>query len=60
MPHVEPDQGEIADSVRGYKCDRCEHLHLILLDVDDQPIATALLTQEMLENMLRMIQGPPQ
>jgi hypothetical protein len=51
---------EIADSVRGYKCDHCEHLHLVLLDLDDEPIATAVLTIEMLQNMLRIVQGAPQ
>ena len=55
-PPVE-DAVEDADHCRWYKCDHCEHLHVVLLDVDNEPIATAVFSQMMLTHMLAVLTG---
>jgi hypothetical protein len=58
MPHDEREHDvPIADSVKAYKCDHCEHLHLVLVDEADAPIASAVLTVEMLEGMLNIVKS---
>jgi len=42
-----------------FKCDHCEHLHVILRDEAGEPIATAVVDREMLLDMLKTIDGLP-
>jgi diadenosine tetraphosphatase ApaH/serine/threonine PP2A family protein phosphatase len=51
------DDIEMADACRWVKCPHCGDLHLVLLDADDEPIAVATLSLEMLEHMTGVIKG---
>jgi hypothetical protein len=48
-----------SDSCQWYKCEACEHLHLVLLGEDDEVIAEAILSLDMLNSMLEVINGAP-
>jgi hypothetical protein len=48
---------EDADHCTWYKCEHCEHLHVVLLDVDNEPIATTVFSQIMLTHMLAVVNG---
>lgn len=54
----DPNDAPKADRVTGYKCEACEHLHIVLVDEDGLALATAVVSREMLEQMLTMIDGP--
>lgn len=54
----DPNDAPKAENCRWYKCEHCEHLHVILIDEDDRPIATSVLSREMLEHMLQAIDEP--
>lgn len=56
----DPNDAPKADSTRWYKCDACEHLHVILLGEADEPLATAVVSREMLVNMLKTIDDDPE
>lgn len=55
MSFEDPNDAPKADHTTGYKCDHCEHLHVALMDEDDRCIATAVMSREMLEGMLKAI-----
>jgi hypothetical protein len=48
-----------SDSCRWHKCEACEHLHLVLLDEEDEVIASAIISVDMLKSMLEAINGAP-
>jgi hypothetical protein len=48
-----------ADSTHYYKCDACEHLHVLLMSEGNEPIATAVVSREMLIHMLNVIDDEP-
>lgn len=51
MNYNDPNDAPKASSTRFYKCDECEHLHVMLLDEFDRFIATAVVSREMLVGM---------
>lgn len=58
MPHYDEDSPiplPQSDSMHWFKCDHCEHLHLILFDEDNHPFATAVISEEQLQNMLETV-----
>lgn len=59
MAYDDPNDAPRSDSMRWYKCDACENLHMIMLDEDQQVIATATATREMVMEMLETIDGEP-
>jgi membrane-bound inhibitor of C-type lysozyme len=59
MAHEDPDDAPKADSTRHYKCDACQHLHMLLMDEDDKTIATAVIDRQTLVHMLSVIDGEP-
>lgn len=61
MAYPDPDDAPQADSTRFYKCDACEHLHVMLMDEEDHCHATAVISREMLLGMLAAVDGllPP-
>jgi hypothetical protein len=54
-PPINVDAVEDADHCRWYKCEHCDHLHVVLLDIDNDPIATAVLSEDMLKHMLAVV-----
>jgi len=54
-----PNDAPKADSTHYYKCDACEHLHVMLIDEDGDCIATAVMSRDMLINMLSTIDDEP-
>jgi hypothetical protein len=54
-----PNDAPKADSTRYYKCDTCEHLHVILVDEDDRTLASAVYSRVALIHMLEVIDGDP-
>lgn len=46
-----------AHSCEWYRCDHCDDLHLIAYDHADQVIATAVLSRDMLRDMLAVAYG---
>jgi hypothetical protein len=59
MAYSDPNDAPKADATRYYKCDGCEHLHVMLVDADDKTYATAVVHREMLLHMLSVIDGEP-
>lgn len=59
MSYDDPNDAPKADSTRWYKCDACEHLHVLLQDEQDRTIASAVIDEGMLKRMLETVQGPP-
>jgi membrane-bound inhibitor of C-type lysozyme len=57
MAYKDPNEAPKADSTRYYKCDACEHLHVMLVDEDDCTFATAVIDRKMLLSMLDVIDG---
>jgi hypothetical protein len=53
------DDAPQADSTRFYKCDGCQHLHVMLMNEDDLCYATAVISREMLLGMLACVDGEP-
>ena len=49
-----------AESTSWYMCEACEHLHLVLRDLNEKPIADGVLSREMLERMLACLDEGPQ
>jgi len=54
----DPNDAPKAYTTRWYKCDACENLHVLLLDEDDEPISTAVISREMILNMLDELNNP--
>jgi hypothetical protein len=54
MTFEDPNHAPKADSTRAYKCSACEHLHVALVDEDGLFIATAVMSIEMLEGLLKL------
>ena len=59
MAHTNPNAAPKADSTRYYKCDGCENLHVMLTDEDENTIATAVMSRDMLLHMLEVVDGEP-
>jgi membrane-bound inhibitor of C-type lysozyme len=55
----DPNDAPKADSTRYYKCDGCQHLHVMLMSEEDNVLATAVMSREMLLEMLEVVDGPP-
>ena len=53
----DPNNAPSADSTRYYKCDGCQHLHVMLVDAEDNVLATAVMSREMLLEMLEVVDG---
>lgn len=57
--YEDPDDAPQADSTRFYKCEACEHLHVMLMSEEDRCYATAVISREMLLGMLAAVDGEP-
>jgi hypothetical protein len=55
----DPNDAPKSNWMHYYKCDACEHLHVLLMSDDNEPIATTVMSREMLMNMLNVIDGEP-
>lgn len=55
----DPNDAPKADSTRYYKCDGCAHLHVALVDKDDNCYVTAIISREMLVHMLEVLDEEP-
>lgn len=57
MTYEDPNDAPKADSTHYYKCDHCEHLHMILVDEIGRTYVTAIISRDMLIHMLEVIDG---
>lgn len=57
MSYENPDDAPRANSTQWYKCESCENLHIILLDENNESIATAVFDEDMLNRMLSTVKG---
>lgn len=59
MPYKDPNDSPQADSTHFYKCDSCEHLHVMLVDKRGKFIARCIISREIAENMLSCLNDEP-
>lgn len=60
MTYDDPNNAPKAHTTQSYKCNRCEHLHVMLMDEQGKYIATAVISRAMLVNMLKVIDDDPE
>lgn len=59
MAYRNPNDAPKADTTSYYKCAHCEHLHVMLKDEDDNTLATAVMSYDMLRHMIEVVNGEP-
>jgi hypothetical protein len=50
---------EQATTSKWYKCDHCEHLHVMFCNELGDVYAVAVIDQEMVDDTVKVISGPP-
>jgi hypothetical protein len=57
MPDLDAREIEIADGIAVWKCEHCEHAHVVLYDENEDAYAEAIVTKTMALDIIASLKG---